>query len=74
MRVIRINTTAYNEEDFFLLTTLSDEMISFVIKPLIDAERQGIDHYDNEDLWRALTYEYPSEKITMFHNFDTIQI
>lgn len=74
MRVIKVNTTAYGEEDFFLLTTLSDEMISFVIKPLIDAERQGIDHYDNEDLFRALTFAYPNEKIIMYNEIETLEI
>lgn len=74
MRVIRVNTTAYSEEDFFLLTTLSNEMISFVIKPLINAERQGIDHYDNDDLFRALTFAYPNEKIIMYNEIETLEV
>lgn len=74
MRVIRVNTTAYSEEDFFLLTTLTDEQIVECIQPIIDAERNEEKEYDNEDLWRALTYEYPNEKITMLHNFDTLEL
>jgi len=74
MRVIRVNTTAYSEEDFFLLTTLTDEQIIECIQPIINAERNEEKEYDNEDLWKALTYEYPSEKITMLHNFDTLEL
>lgn len=74
MRVIRVRTTAYREEDFFLLTTLSDEMISSVINPIIKAERGGFDCYDNEDLFRALTYEYPLEKIIMYNDLETLEL
>lgn len=74
MRVIRVRTTAYREEDFFLLTTLSDEMISSVINPIIKAEREGFDCYYNEDLFRALTYEYPLEKIIMYNDLETLEI
>ncbi len=38
MRVIRINTTAFNEEDFYLLTTLNDDQIAEVIQPIVNAE------------------------------------
>ena len=74
MRVIRVRTTAYREEDFFLLTTLSDEMISSVINPIIKAEREGVDCYDNEDLFRVLTYEYPLEKIIMYNDLETLEL
>ena len=74
MRVIRINTTAYSEEDFFLMTTLSDEQISEVIQPIIDAEREGDEEYDNEDLWRALTSAYPLELINMYNEIETLEL
>lgn len=74
MRVIRVNTTAYSEEDFFLLTTLSDEQISECISPIIDSERDGESEYDNEDLFRALTFAYPHEKIIMYNEIETLEL
>ena len=60
MRVIRVNTTAYSEEDFFLMTTLTDDQISDALEGIIFNERFGDDDYDNEDLFRALTLAYPN--------------
>ena len=74
MRVIRVNTTAYSEEDFFLLTTLSDEQISECLDSIISDEREGNAEYDNEDLFRALTYAYPNEKIEMFNDIETLEL
>lgn len=74
MRVIRVNTTAYSEEDFFLLTTLSDEQISEGLDSMISDERCGLGEYDNEDLFRALTYLYPNEKIEMFNDIETLAL
>ena len=50
MRVIRINTTAWEEEDFYLLTTLTDDQIIEVVKPIVQSERDGDECYDNETL------------------------
>ncbi len=66
MRIIRINTTAFKEEDFYLLTTLDDSQISEVIKPISDM--------NNEDLFRALTDRFPNDKINMFYEFDLLTI
>ena len=65
MRVIRINTTAYSEEDFFLLTTLTDEQISEALAGIIFKERFSGQEYDNEDLFRVLTFSYPDHKKIM---------
>ena len=40
LRVIEINTTAWEEENFYLLTTLSDEQITKVITPIVMNERE----------------------------------
>ena len=72
MRVIRINTTAFNEEDFYLLTTLNDDQIAEVIQPIVNSERDGYEEYTNEDLFRALTDRFPNDKIDMFHEFDKL--
>lgn len=65
MRVIRINTTAFEEEDFFLLTTLTDKNISDVVTPIVNAEREGGKYYDNDELVSALQSKYPTESVHM---------
>lgn len=74
MRVIRINTTAYSEEDFFLLTTLTDEQINEAIQGIIFNERFNGEEYDNDDLFRALTFAYPNEKIIMYNDIETLEL
>lgn len=72
MRLIRINTTAYSEEDFFLLTTLTDDQISDVLDKMI--LRFGDNSYDNDDLFRALTLTYPNKKIIMYNDIETLEL
>ena len=74
MRVIRINTTAYSEEDFFLLTTLTDEQISEALEGIIFNERFSGKEYDNKDLFRVLTFSYPDEKIIMYNDIETLEL
>ena len=66
MRIIRINTTAWEEEDFYLLTTLNDDQIIEVVKPIIQAERDNDDFYDNDTLLNALKDTYPNRHIEMY--------
>ena len=70
MRVIRVSTTAFKEEDFFLLTTLSDEQITDVIQDV----KKKYEEYDNDDLYKALIQRFPNDKINMFHELDTLDI
>lgn len=74
MRVIRINTTAWEEEDFYLLTTLNDDQIIEVVKPIVQAERDGDEYYDNETLVEVLKDIYPNEHVEMYIEFDKLTI
>ena len=74
MRVIRINTTAYSEEDFYLLTTLSDEQISDALQGIIFNERFGSGYYDNDDLFEVLKNEHPNKKIEMWNGIETLEL
>jgi hypothetical protein len=74
MRVIRINTTAWEEEDFYLLTTLTDDQIIEVVKPIVQAERDGDECYDNETLVEVLKDLYPNEYVEMYIEFDKLTI
>jgi hypothetical protein len=74
MRVIRINTTAWEEEDFYLLTTLTDDQIIEVVEPIVQAERDGDECYDNETLFEVLKDLYPNDYVEMYVEFDKLTI
>ena len=74
MRVVRINTTAYEEEDFFLMTDLTDEQIEEVLAPIVELERNDEVYYTNEELTDALIDKYPNNAIVMYTDFETITI
>ena len=74
MRVIRINTTAYSLEDFFLITTLKNQEISDVLDSFIFNQRMGNDDYYNEDLFKLLTIAYPNRKIIMYNDIETLEL
>lgn len=74
IRIIEISQNSWEEENFTLLTTLTDEQISQVLQPLIDEEREEPDGnvlYDNETLTQKLCEVYPDE---MTHMYQTIEI
>ena len=78
MRPVRINTTAWQEEDFLLLTNLTDKQIIKVIEPLVLGERNNPDDdgffYDNNMLVDALKKVYPDNHITNHDMNDIDQI
>ena len=74
IRLVNINTTAFSEEDFSLLTTLSNEDIVEVINPLVNAERDGYEKYDNDTLVESLKKRFPLEYIEMVVDADKIII
>jgi len=73
MRVIRINTSAWSEEDFYLVTTLDDDQIAKVIQPIVSAGRIWDDeYYDNDSLLQALKDKFPLEYVDMYQEFDKL--
>jgi hypothetical protein len=74
MRVVRIKTTAWDEEDFFLLTSLSDSDIAEVVNPIVNAERDGEDEYDNDMLVARLVERYPLDMVEMYVEFETLEL
>ena len=69
MYAYKINTTAWSEEDFFLITDLSGMEVEDVIYPIVLAEReQGLD-YTNEEIIRALKDRYPHSTIKAYEQF-----
>lgn len=74
MNVFRVSTTAYKEEDFYLHTELDEVDIVEVITPIVNAERDGYEVYDNEMLLDTLVKRYPRKKIELYEEFRTIII
>jgi hypothetical protein len=72
MKIFKVNTTAYEEEDFFLLTDLTEQDITEVIHPIVMAERDEEEEYDNDTLLEALKKRYPNNKITMIVEFEQL--
>jgi hypothetical protein len=72
--VVEIKTTAYDEENFILVTTLSDEQIQNVILPIIMDERDFQVEYDNEQLLQALRNTYPNASIEMITTLKVLEI
>lgn len=74
--IYQINTTAWDEEDFLLLTSLTPEQITKVIQPIVDNERENDVAYDNDALVNALMEAYPNDIIIHYNpsNIDLISI
>jgi hypothetical protein len=74
VNIFRINTTAYEEEDFFLLTDLTEQEIDEVLTPIVELERNEIQEYDNDMLVENLELAYPNALIKVYTEFKTITI
>ena len=76
INIIRIKTNSWKEEDFLLMTDLSETQIKKVIQPMVDKERNsdGDSYYTNDEYVDALTREYPDNISDYYHhdNLDTI--
>jgi len=74
MNLYRINTTAFHEEDFTILTNLNEEQIVDIITSVVKDERDGGESYDNDDLVSALMKAYPNHFITHYNEPEMISI
>jgi hypothetical protein len=74
MNIFRISTTAYEEEDFYLQTELDEVDIVEVVTPIVNAERDGYEEYDNELILDTLRKRYPRKVIELYVEFPTIII
>jgi hypothetical protein len=62
MKSYEINTTAYDEENFVILTDLTEVQIKKVLEPIVNRERNGGDNYNNDMLIDALLDAYPENE------------
>lgn len=66
VNLIRVSTTSNEEEDFLLLTDLNDQEIKDIVTPIVEAEREGEEYYDNEGLVWALKDQYPNNLVIQY--------
>lgn len=70
IRLVRVNTTSSDEEDFLLVTDLLDDEIQDIVTPIVEAERENpeddVHFYDNEGLVWALKDHYPNNVIIQY--------
>ena len=66
LNLFQVNTTAYDEEDFLIQTTLSEEEIVKVIQPIVLDERDNDIEYDNDLLIQRLQEAYPTDIIVHY--------
>lgn len=74
MNFFRVNTTAFYEEDFFIMTTLTEDKVMESIQPIIDAEREGGEEYDNDMLIQKLKQDFPHDIVEHYSSIDTISL
>jgi hypothetical protein len=65
LRLVEINTTAFDEENLLIVTNLTDGQIKKVIRPIVMSERIGDDFYNNDELLTALLNAYPDKTIVV---------
>ena len=68
MKAYEINTTAWAEENYVLITELTEGQIVDVITPIVMAERKFGEEYTNDSLIDALIEAYPSNKVYAYQN------
>lgn len=73
MNVFRINTSAWDEEDFYIMTSLNEAKIRKVIEPMVEYERENDTMHDNEEYINALKQKYPRSVIEMHQYIELIQ-
>jgi hypothetical protein len=62
MKAFEINTTAWDEENFVILTDLNESQIKKVIEPIVNREREYGEEYTNDTLIDALLDAYPEKQ------------
>jgi len=72
MRTVQINARSWSKEDLFIITTLSDEQIVKVLRPIIDIERDEGEWYSNEILSDMLQSNYPIEYVKVISQINLL--
>lgn len=72
INAFRINTSSWDEEDFYLITSLTEEEVKSVMAPMVSSERVNDFLYDNDEYIIELKKRFPKDKIEMYNEFETL--
>ncbi len=67
LNLFQVNTTAFDEEDFLLMTSLTEDQVTEVINPIVNEERENEVEYENEMLVEALKKAYPHHVVIHYN-------
>ncbi len=72
MRTVAINANSWSQESLYIITTLSDEQIITVLRPIIDIKRDEGEYFSNDILVEMLKHHYPIEYVKGFSKIDKL--
>jgi hypothetical protein len=73
LTVYEIATSGWEEENFRLMTNLTEKQIRDVIKPMVDKEREDDIVLSNDDYVQALQDKYKSKVVVLFVDFELLE-
>ncbi len=77
IRIVNVAQNSWEEENLLLLTTLTDEEIEAILKPLLKEEREdesGEIIYSNEDMASILKEKYPNDIVIFYAEPDDLTL
>jgi hypothetical protein len=74
MQVFIIKTTQWQEDDFYIMTSLNESQIRKIIQPIVNFERENDLAGNPYDYLSALSSAYSKSTIISEDNFETIQL
>jgi len=74
MELYQISTTAFDEEDFLIVTDAPIEEIKKVLEPMVKEERENDVWYEHSDYLKALNDALPYNRILHFTEPQKIEL
>jgi hypothetical protein len=72
MRTVEINANVWSQKSLYIMTTLSDEQIVTVLRPIIDIKRDEGEYFSNDILADMLQFRYPIEYVKLINKIDKL--
>ena len=72
MRIVEMNANAWSQKSLYIITTLSDEQIITVLRPIIDIKRDEGESFNNDILIEMLQFRYPMEYVKLINKIDKL--
>ena len=73
LNVFEIATSGWKEENFRLLTNLTEEQVRGVIQPMVDKEREDEIVLENDEYIQALQDKYRTKIVVLYVDFELLE-